>query len=86
MVISKRLSILIVIPFLLLLIPFVAMQFSTEVNWSIMDFLVAGTMLLITVLIIEFILRKAKTSKTLYILATVTVLILLWIQLAVGLI
>lgn len=86
MVINKRLSILITLPFLLLLIPFIAMQFSAEVNWNIMDFLVAGTMLLITVFTIEFILRKAKASKALYILATVVVLILLWIQLAVGLV
>jgi hypothetical protein len=30
----------------LLLLPWVAMQFTTEVNWTLFDFLVIGVMLL----------------------------------------
>jgi len=70
----------------LLLIPLIAMQFTNEVNWSIMDFVVAGLLLLGTSLAIELIRRKIKNSKLrIWIVAIIIILLLLiWAELAVG--
>ena len=41
----------------LLLVPFIAMRFTTEVNWTVLDFAVMGFLLLCTGLGIETALR-----------------------------
>jgi hypothetical protein len=46
----------------LLLIPFVAMRFTSEVVWTPMDFVVMGAMLLFTGLGIEVALRVVKVT------------------------
>ena len=57
---NKRLIIILIsIPFLLL-IPLIAMQFTNQVNWSPLDFLVMGILLIGTGLMTELILRKIK--------------------------
>lgn len=73
---------------LLLMIPFTAMQFSTEVDWSMNDFIIAGTLLFGTgfsfLLVIrnsENVLFKAATG-----MAAVSGLFMVWSNLAVGLI
>jgi hypothetical protein len=62
------------------------MQFSNDVNWSIMDFVVAGVLLFGTGLTIEFVLRKVKSKKNRILICgfILLVLLLLWIELAVG--
>ena len=82
----KRIYIILTTVIVLLLIPFVAMQFSNDVNWSIFDFLVADVLLFGTGLLIEFVLRKVKTKQHRIILISVIsiVLILIWMELAVG--
>lgn len=72
---------------LLLLIPLIAMQFSNEVNWSIMDFVIAGVLLFGTGLTIEFVLRKVKTRKNRILICGIILLLflLLWIELAIDL-
>jgi hypothetical protein len=37
---------LLIITLLILLVPFIAMQFSDEVNWTVGDFIVAGVLLI----------------------------------------
>jgi len=71
---------------LLLCLPLVAMQFSNEVNWSGFDFAVAGTLLLGTVLLCEWVLRKVRATKQrLWLLAGILLaLFLIWAELAVG--
>lgn len=71
----------------LLLIPFVAMQFSDDVNWSAFDFLIMGVMLLLAGSGIEWILRKQNkiSKKIIYILIVLFIFILLWAEMAVGL-
>ena len=84
---NKRLiGILTSIP-LLLLVPLIAMQYSTEVQWGAFDFLVAGFLLLVTGLALELILRKAATRRQRIILGIVllVVFLLVWVELAVGL-
>jgi peptidoglycan/LPS O-acetylase OafA/YrhL len=83
----KTILTLLSIVLLLLLIPFIAMQFSNEVNWSIMDFVIAGVLLFGTGLTIQFVLRKVKTRKNRILICGIIILLLLllWIELAVGL-
>lgn len=70
----------------LLLIPFIAMQFTSEVTWGVMDFCVAGGLLLMTGLAIELVLRKVTSFqyRVAICLAILAVFALVWIELAVG--
>jgi hypothetical protein len=81
----RLLGILIAIP-LLLLIPFIAMQFSKEVNWGILDFIVMAVLLLVTGILCEFVLRKVKTIQNRLLLCSVVIILflLVWAELAVG--
>lgn len=83
---NKRLVGIVLSVALLLLVPFVAMQFTSEVNWSLADFIVAGVLLLGTGLLCEFVIRRVKTvrSRVILIAAILLVLFLIWAELAVG--
>ncbi len=85
---NKRIIIFLISTALILLIPFIAMQFTDEVNWSLLDFVLAGTLLLGTGLICELVLRKVKkTSLRVAICVTVLLILLfIWAELAVGII
>lgn len=78
-------AIIISVP-ILLLIPFIAMQFSSEVVWSLSDFIIAGILLLATGLMFELVLRKFKTTKSRLMLCGIIFLglVLVWAELAVG--
>ena len=71
---------------LLLIIPFIAMQLTDEVEWSLFDFIIMGTLLLITGLMGEIIFKKVKKYKHRVILYVVVAIIffLIWAELAVG--
>lgn len=86
MSISKRHLIILCSILVLLAIPFAAMQFSSEVNWSLFDFLVAGGLLLALGFSIDFVTRKAKSfnNKIIAIVAIVILFLLVWAELAVG--
>lgn len=62
------------------------MQFTNEVNWRLIDFIVAAVLLLGAGLIIEIILRKVKGQKYRIVLFLVLLLVffLIWSELAVG--
>ena len=83
---NKRLVGIVISVVVLLLMPLIGMQFSDEVNWSLMDFLIAGILLLGTGLICEFIMRKVKKkeNRIVLILIALVLLLLIWIELAVG--
>lgn len=83
---NKRLfTILLAVP-LVLLIPLIGMQFSSEVNWLFFDFLVMGVILLGLGLIIELVWRKVpKKNNRLVLIALILIaFILIWAELAVG--
>jgi hypothetical protein len=83
---NKRLTLILLTTTLLLLVPLVAMQFTEEVNWNLMDFLVAGILLFGTGLLCELALRKIRDIKyrVAICLALLVFLALLWAELAVG--
>jgi hypothetical protein len=86
MIKNKRLIGIIVTVAIILFIPFVAMQFTNEVNWTFFDFLVAGILLFGTGLIIELTIRavKNKNYQIGLIAAILIILFLVWAELAVG--
>ena len=73
-------------PLVLLAIPFVAMQFTDEVNLSLFDFLLMGFLLFSAAFAVELVLRMEKRTKFRIIYAAVIliVLFLIWAELAVG--
>lgn len=73
---------------LILLVPFVAMQFTTEVNWSVGDFIVMGALLFSIGFSYVLATRYASTIvfKIAMGFALVSMLLMIWANLAVGLI
>jgi len=83
---TKRLITIVLAVALLLLIPFIAMQFTEEVKWGPLDFVVAGVLLLSTGLMCELVIRKVNKIEYRIAIcgAILTALFLIWIELAVG--
>ena len=83
---NKRLIGIVLTVALLLLIPFIAMQFTDEVKWSLPDFVAAGVLLLGTGLLCELVMRKVKKTgyRDLVCGVILLVLLLIWMELAVG--
>jgi len=83
---TKRPYIIFSVIVILLLIPLIAMQFTSEVNWTTIDFVIAGILLLGVWLIFETIVRLIKNKKfqIALIVALFIIFILVWIELAVG--
>ena len=71
---------------LLLFIPLIAMEFTNEVKWTLMDFIVAAILLLGTGLFCNFVIQKVKNTKfrIAICLAILALLFLIWAELAVG--
>ena len=76
------------LPALILLLPLLAMQVTDEVVSSLADFVVAGALLFGTVLTYELVSRKMDSIvyRAAVGIAVVTALLLVWINLAVGII
>ena len=70
----------------LLLVPLIAMQLTNEVNWTLMDFVVAACLLLTAGLTCEWIMRIAKRKIVRVALVTlgIVLFLLIWAELAVG--
>lgn len=71
---------------LLLLVPLIAMRFTTEVNWTRGDFIVAGLLLLSTGLACELAIRSVKKLeyRIAFCGAILFACFLLWGELATG--
>lgn len=86
--IYRSLTGLTVITALLLSVPLVAMQFTSEVSWSIVDFLIMGLLIFCTGL--SYIILSRQAPNVIYRIAigfTIAVtFLMIWANLAVGLI
>mgnify|MGYP001031533283 CR=1 FL=1 len=84
--VAKRFIIIPIIVSLLLLVPFIAMRFTDNVNWAPFDFVVAGVLLLGAGFTFDFSIRKIKnkTYRILVPIILVLIFLLLWAELAVG--
>lgn len=83
---NKHLAIILLAVTLLLLIPLIAMQFTNDVKWTVLDFIVAGVLLFSAVLMCAFVIIKVKKVKYRIIIcmALLTALLLIWLELAIG--
>ena len=83
---NKILIFIISVVALILLIPLIAMQFTKEVNWNVLDFIVAAFLLLSTGLACNFIMKKVKKTKFRIAICLVILafLFFIWAELAVG--
>jgi len=83
---NKRLITILGIAAVILLIPFIAMQFTNEVNWTMADFVIGGMLLFGTGFLCELIIRKTKSVKQRMAIcaAILILLVLVWAELAVG--
>lgn len=72
---------------LILLIPLVAMQFTSEVDWQVNDFMIMGILLFGMGFMFVHIARVApRKYRTLIAIACVIALLLIWVHLAVGIV
>jgi len=83
---QQKTAFIFAIPALLLATAFLGNMFVEGWNWSASDFLIAGILLFGTALIINLIVRSSKTMmfKILICGMILLVLILTWMELAVG--
>jgi hypothetical protein len=83
---KKRFVFILLLVVLILLVPFLAMQLSSEVNWSANDFIVAGVLLTGAGFLVDFVLRKIKNKnyRIAAVIAVVLLLLMVWAELAVG--
>ena len=83
---NKRYIVIVISVLFLLLIPLIAMQFTRNVYWTWVDFLVAAGFLLSTVLTIDVIIRSIKklSYRVMLIVVVIAIFIILWTELSVG--
>ncbi|MBK9992839.1 MAG: hypothetical protein IPP01_02320 [Saprospiraceae bacterium] len=69
-----------------MLVPLIAKQFTSEVNWGIEDFALMAVLLFGTGLLIEVVLRyvQSKGNRILLCSLIIIALFLVWAELAVG--
>lgn len=70
----------------LLCIPLIAMQFTSEVVWTLSDFIIAGILLFGTAIVIEVVARNVKSRNARFgmIIGILFLLLLVWAEMAVG--
>jgi hypothetical protein len=77
-----------IITALILMIPFIAMQFTSEVNWTLSDFIVMGVLIFGVCLAYELVSRKVNslTYRLAVAAAVLGMFLIVWVNLAVGII
>jgi hypothetical protein len=63
----------------------VAMQFSSEVNWTLSDFIIMGAILFVTGFMLDLARRKMGKYRIAGVITIVVLFLWLWVELAVGL-
>ncbi|WP_194776281.1 hypothetical protein [Pararhodonellum marinum] len=82
----KRLSIISLAVVFLLAIPLIAMQFTNEVNWTFIDFVIMGVLLFATGLMINLVGTRVtkKIHRFALIVLVLGIFLVIWAELAVG--
>ena len=73
-------------PLFLLFIPLFGALFSNQVNWSLFDFIIMGTLLGLFGLSVHLIIEKVKnkTLRIVPVLFVIIIFLIIWAELAVG--
>lgn len=84
----KAILVALIVNAIVLVVPLVAMQFTDEVDWSVGDFIVATLLIMGSGLIIDFVSGRSRNAafRLGVVMAVGTGLLLIWVNLAVGLI
>lgn len=82
----KKINLKIIAPLFLLLIPLVGILFSDQVKWSLFDFAVMGSLLLLLGTGIDLICKKItkQSSRLIYISILILSFLVIWIEIATG--
>lgn len=82
----KQFSILTFAPLALLLIPLIAMHYSDEVHWTLIDFAIMGVLLLVAGMWTQRVVKRVKSfpRRATYIILVILLFLLVWAELAVG--
>lgn len=82
----KRFSILTFAPLALLLIPLIAMHYSDEVHWTLIDFAIMGVLLLVAGMWTKKVVKRVKSfpRRATYIILIILLFLLVWAEMAVG--
>ena len=82
----KRFSILTFAPLALLLNPLIAMHYSDEVHWTLIDFAIMGVLLLVAGMWTQRVVKRVKSfpRRATYIIFVILLFLLVWAELAVG--
>lgn len=85
---ARRVARVLLVTAALLLVPLVAMRFTAEVTWTALDFLVAGALLVTAGMTYEFAVRpiRHRTRRLACAAALAAAFLLVWAQLAVGIV
>lgn len=80
-------KIILSVTLLLLCIPIIAMQFTDEVQWELLDFVIAAIIIGALGTIVALLWRKVKNKRYFWLLVLLVGVLftLLWAELAVGL-
>ena len=83
---KKRTTYLLIFGLIILLVPLIGIQLSIEINWGLLDFIVAGILIILLILVLELIFRKVQSNKKkLWLVILIGILfIMIWVELAVG--
>ena len=82
----RILKIILITVFFILMIPLVASQLNSDVNWDIQDYIIAGLILFGAGFLIHIAFNRLKTVKhrTIIIIVLFVLLLLLWAEMGVG--
>ncbi len=83
---GKKIIRILIITALILAVPLIAMWFSSEVNWSLADFIISGALLIITGTTYEVLISRFNTARQRVVIGAVlaVILLIIWVELAVG--
>lgn len=83
---KKELSYIALVVITILSIPFIAMQFTSEVNWSTFDFIIASILLFGFITLAVYLIKSIKNQKIRIglVIGIIILFLLIWAELAIG--